>query len=216
MVQLTTHRHSNTRFTHTDAINQLLNDNDAVSPVIGVILMVAITVILAAVIGTFVLGLGNQVSDSTPQASFTFDTTTYSPTGPAPEFNAIEITHDGGDEIDGTNLNVLVDGTEAYATDGSANQKVVNPFNTSLTAGSGTKIVGVTSVDVDTEEDSGSDFFNQDDTPSNRLDITEDVGDATTEIDTDVEIGDDQEVRIVFSSSSSGETATLGTFTTSF
>jgi len=32
-------------------------DNDrAVSPVIGVILMVAITVILAAVIGTFVLG----------------------------------------------------------------------------------------------------------------------------------------------------------------
>ena len=33
----------------------------AVSPVIGVILMVAITVILAAVIGTFVLGLGDQV-----------------------------------------------------------------------------------------------------------------------------------------------------------
>jgi len=33
------------------------NDDRAVSPVIGVILMVAITVILAAVIGTFVLGL---------------------------------------------------------------------------------------------------------------------------------------------------------------
>ncbi|WP_266076527.1 type IV pilin N-terminal domain-containing protein [Haladaptatus caseinilyticus] len=33
----------------------------AVSPVIGVILMVAITVILAAVIGTFVMGLGNSV-----------------------------------------------------------------------------------------------------------------------------------------------------------
>jgi len=37
------------------------DDDDAVSPVIGVILMVAITVILAAVIGTFVLGLGDQV-----------------------------------------------------------------------------------------------------------------------------------------------------------
>jgi flagellin-like protein len=36
----------------------------AVSPVIGVILMVAITVILAAVIGTFVLGLGGQVNTS--------------------------------------------------------------------------------------------------------------------------------------------------------
>jgi flagellin-like protein len=36
-------------------------DSRAVSPVIGVILMVAITVILAAVIGTFVLGLGDSV-----------------------------------------------------------------------------------------------------------------------------------------------------------
>jgi flagellin-like protein len=38
----------------------------AVSPVIGVILMVAITVILAAVIGTFVLNLGDQVGQSAP------------------------------------------------------------------------------------------------------------------------------------------------------
>ena len=54
-------------------LKQLLNDDDAVSPVIGVILMVAITVILAAVIATFVLGLGEQVSDTAPQASFSFD-----------------------------------------------------------------------------------------------------------------------------------------------
>jgi flagellin-like protein len=37
------------------------NEDRAVSPVIGVILMVAITVILAAVIGTFVLGLGSDL-----------------------------------------------------------------------------------------------------------------------------------------------------------
>jgi len=43
-----------------------------VSPVIGVILMVAITVILAAVIGTFVLGLGDQVSQNA-QAGVTFE-----------------------------------------------------------------------------------------------------------------------------------------------
>ncbi|MEF8872712.1 MAG: type IV pilin N-terminal domain-containing protein, partial [Haloarculaceae archaeon] len=54
-------------------LKQLFNDDDAVSPVIGVILMVAITVILAAVIATFVLGLGEQVSDTAPQASFDFD-----------------------------------------------------------------------------------------------------------------------------------------------
>jgi flagellin-like protein len=43
-----------------------------VSPVVGVILMVAITVILAAVIGTFVLDLGSNVQQN-PQAGVTFD-----------------------------------------------------------------------------------------------------------------------------------------------
>ncbi|MFB6224001.1 MAG: type IV pilin, partial [Haloarcula sp.] len=37
----------------------LIRGDDAVSPVIGVVLMVAITVILAAVIGSFVVGLGS-------------------------------------------------------------------------------------------------------------------------------------------------------------
>ncbi|MCY4732257.1 type IV pilin N-terminal domain-containing protein [Natronomonas gomsonensis] len=46
------------------------DDNRAVSPVIGVILMVAITVILAAVIGTFVLGLGDQVQQTSPNAQW--------------------------------------------------------------------------------------------------------------------------------------------------
>jgi flagellin-like protein len=39
-------------------------DERGVSPVIGVILMVAITVILAAVIASFVLGFGDSVSQS--------------------------------------------------------------------------------------------------------------------------------------------------------
>jgi archaeal flagellin N-terminal-like domain len=39
----------------------MYNHNDAVSPVIGVILMVAITVILAAVIAAFVFGMAGGV-----------------------------------------------------------------------------------------------------------------------------------------------------------
>jgi len=66
---------------------QLLTDDDAVSPVIGVILMVAITVILAAVIATFVLGLGDSLSNQAPQASFDFQ----------PDSSAI--IHTGGDEL---------------------------------------------------------------------------------------------------------------------
>jgi flagellin-like protein len=68
-----------------------------VSPVIGVILMVAITVILAAVIGTFVLGLGDQVSESAPQAQFTFE---------YDGADHINITHDGGDAIEAGNINI--------------------------------------------------------------------------------------------------------------
>jgi flagellin-like protein len=49
-------------------------EDSAVSPVIGVILMVAITVILAAVIGTFVLGLGENV-DGTTSAGVSIDQT---------------------------------------------------------------------------------------------------------------------------------------------
>ena len=52
--------------------SQTHGNADAVSPVIGVILMVAITVILAAVIGTFVLGLGDDVRN-TPQAGIDTD-----------------------------------------------------------------------------------------------------------------------------------------------
>jgi flagellin-like protein len=44
----------------------------AVSPVIGVVLMVAITVILAAIIGTFVLGLG-QETNAGANAGASFD-----------------------------------------------------------------------------------------------------------------------------------------------
>jgi len=49
------------------------DDDSAVSPVIGVILMVAITVILAAVIASFVLGLGDSADEVQPNTSFTFD-----------------------------------------------------------------------------------------------------------------------------------------------
>ena len=95
-------------------LKTILTDDEAVSPVIGVILMVAITVILAAVIGTFVLGLGDQVQDTSPQASFTFDYT--GGTG-----DVLDITHDGGDSIEENRANVTVSGSasadDTYALD---------------------------------------------------------------------------------------------------
>ena len=66
------------------------DDDRAVSPVIGVILMVAITVILAAVIGTFVLGLGDQVQTTAPNTQLAFDASS----------DDLTVTHDGGDTVD--------------------------------------------------------------------------------------------------------------------
>ena len=87
-------------------------DNErAVSPVIGVILMVAITVILAAVIGTFVLGLGDSLGDSQPTTQLTVDSTDFDNTN-------VTIAHGGGDPIDGADLRVTVNGTDADATTG--------------------------------------------------------------------------------------------------
>jgi len=70
---------------------QLLTDDDAVSPVIGVILMVAITVILAAVIASFVLGLGDSADSVQPNTSFSFD---YDASGPT-----VDITLTDGDSV---------------------------------------------------------------------------------------------------------------------
>ena len=49
-----------------------MGDDRAVSPVIGVILMVAITVILAAVIASMTLGLGDS-AQTAPTAKFDFE-----------------------------------------------------------------------------------------------------------------------------------------------
>jgi len=92
---------------------KLIDEERAVSPVIGVILMVAITVILAAVIGTFVLGLGDQVQQTTPQAQFGWDT------GDAPNTisgeddslnDDLKLTHESGDTIEAGNLNLIAPG----------------------------------------------------------------------------------------------------------
>jgi flagellin-like protein len=83
-------------------------DDRAVSPVIGVILMVAVTVILAAVVSTLVLGLGGDVQ-STPQASFSFD---------YDGANTVTITHTGGADIDTDDLSVTGGTAAASWNDG--------------------------------------------------------------------------------------------------
>jgi len=73
-------------------IKNLFHDDDAVSPVIGVILMVAITVILAAVIASFVLGLGNSADEVQPNTTLSFDYESGSP-------DTVQMTLTDGDTL---------------------------------------------------------------------------------------------------------------------
>ncbi|WP_435118917.1 type IV pilin [Halolamina sp. C58] len=81
-----------------------LSDNErGVSPVIGVILMVAITVILAAVIGTFVLGLGDSLNQA-PQAQL--EASGDSAGG------SVTISHNGGDALVESDVTVTIGGND--------------------------------------------------------------------------------------------------------
>jgi flagellin-like protein len=72
-------------------LKAMFDDDSAVSPVIGVILMVAITVILAAVIASFVLGLGGN-NDPAPQPSIESETSQ----------DTLNFSQTGGDSYDAT------------------------------------------------------------------------------------------------------------------
>jgi len=185
-------------------LKTLFKDDRAVSPVIGVILMVAITVILAAVIGTFVLGLGDQVQNTTPQASFGFDQTTETvedgDTHTA-EVNVVTITHENGDSIDETSLSVSVDGDRAWElnnTGSGDDPRTVDPWDDSdesVSAGSSFKVY---------MHEDGGDY-----SPDEAVDVL-DTGDEFESNAAKLEEGDT--VRIIYNSPDSDTASTLAKY----
>jgi len=101
----------------------LLDEDRGVSPVIGVILMVAITVILAAVIATFVMNMG-PTETTMPNAQWSFD---------EDSSGNVVIEHNGGGEVDPSNIQIDYDAGSIAGTDSSAFDTT-----TDLTAGSET------------------------------------------------------------------------------
>ncbi|MCD2201580.1 type IV pilin N-terminal domain-containing protein [Halobacterium sp. KA-4] len=99
-------------------------DERGVSPVIGVILMVAITVILAAVIASFVLGFGGSVS-SNAQAGVSVDNSTGTP--------SVTIVSMGEN----------TDRVECVSSDGSNDGESANQVGASFNCDSGGNVVAV-------------------------------------------------------------------------
>lgn len=121
-----------------ELVNKLLDDDTGVSPVIGVILMVAVTVIMAAVIGSSVLGIADGVGETPPKAQFDFevsevavpdgngqdlasgggagglDDTVEFGSGRTKTYTAVTINHNSGENFDPENIKVTVNGEPAY------------------------------------------------------------------------------------------------------
>jgi len=112
--------------------NRKFMDEEAVSPVIGVILMVAITVILAAVIAAFVFGMGSSLKK------------TYSIAATTTQINAdeIEVTFNGGPDAD----LVLWFNASGSASDGTALTASLNGNSTAQnpTVGTILRLTGAT------------------------------------------------------------------------
>ena len=109
-------------------VRNLFTDDDAVSPVIGVILMVAITVILAAVIGAFVLNIGGSQSKA-PQATMQWKYNS--------DLDVVNATHQSGEKLPQNEVDYSVDGTSsALPGDLAAGDKlVINDANSAQIGG---------------------------------------------------------------------------------
>jgi flagellin-like protein len=123
-------------------LRSLFTDDGAVSPVIGVILMVAITVILAAVIAAFVLGIGSTQS-SPPQITFDYNY----------DSNAGEltITHVSGDEFFTDRITFQGEGIASNDLGSTwTSSKAGLTSNTQVTAG-GSVTIGITDKEFEIE-----------------------------------------------------------------
>lgn len=79
-----------------------------VSPVIGVVLMVAITIILAAAIGAFVFDL-TPTDEQSPLATVSIEE--------ADDTGSVTLVHDGGDTLDLDDHTLVVDGSVTAGND---------------------------------------------------------------------------------------------------
>ncbi|WP_435335460.1 type IV pilin [Haloarchaeobius sp. TZWWS8] len=90
-------------------LRALLTDDDALSPVIGVVLMVAVTIVLSAAVGAFVLDIGTEVTQKSPSM-----VVEYNMSVDGAGTDSVELAHAGGDTVDAERLLVTVGGTTVY------------------------------------------------------------------------------------------------------
>lgn len=86
----------------------LLRDEEAVSSVVSTVLMVAITIVLVAVISSFVLDLGAASTSSPPSTALSI---TQERVGGAT--TSVVLTHESGEALEESQVSVTVNGEQA-------------------------------------------------------------------------------------------------------
>lgn len=129
---------------------ELFEQERAVSPVVGVALLIAIAVILAAVVGAVVLGLSPGSADA-PQASLAFENNTN---------GELTIIHDGGKTLNEDSIVLRGDIDQETAFNGSGELKTGERVDTGYTLNSGDE-VSVVWIDPESGDESviGSEKF---------------------------------------------------------
>lgn len=79
---------------------------DAVSPVIGVMLMIVITVVIAGVITAFATGMTEDSTTTTPMALFEADNYKV---GDDRKLKSFDLVHKGGDEVSLENVQIMLE-----------------------------------------------------------------------------------------------------------
>jgi flagellin-like protein len=201
--------------------------NRAVSPVIGVILMVAITVILAAVIGAFVLEIGDQ-QETAPSTSFDSEQATKFYWGQnKANLTTVDISHAGGNVIDITQADIKIEanssawGLQKARTSGNAadwdyvrpqpdvRQTLGTNEKAEFTSGQTWSVLGYEGHADDLVENKNyyGAYFDGDGDGQTEMQIKSGVGKITK----DMEGG--ESVNVVWTASSGGKTQTLFKYT---
>lgn len=114
-----------------NSLKKFIDDKAGASSVVGVILVIGVTVILAAVVGGYVYSISNDISESPPNTQFEIDyIEDYEYTDPHDSGTirfdyAVEIIPNG-DNIDPKNIDVKVNGEQAYVAGPTEDPEAIN------------------------------------------------------------------------------------------
>lgn len=107
-----------------------VDDETAASSVVGIILLVAVTVILAAVLAVIALDIGES-TQSAPSGDFTSSQTEkrlIATGGNQADFRVLEITYTGGQTLDEEQIQVRVNGERAYGVENTTGGSCSDPM----------------------------------------------------------------------------------------